>query len=404
MLSQTFAPVVGGVERMVEDLCSELSRRGHEVAVATLGHPDINRNGSGGDVSVHELRSTSYRLPAVHADAERRHASPAPDPETVAGLRRVLRDERPDAVHAHDWIVHSYLPLARSVRAPLLHSLHDYGLICPTKRLMHLGQEPCSGPGPVKCVVCAGDYYGRVKGPAIATSMKATSRWLRRRVDLFLPVSEAVRDLSRLEASDRHRVIPNFIRELPPSPEGDARLAELPQRPYIVFCGDATADKGALTLARAHARLEDPPPLVFVGRSFLAELGEQPGIVQVGPWPHDLTIEAVRRSALAVVPSVMPETFGLAALEAAATGRPVIASRIGGLPGIVADGETGVLVPPGDDAALAQAIRTLIDDPQARERMGEAARQRSLTYSADAIVPRFEEAYRDAIEARGAGA
>ena len=403
MLAQTYGPVVGGVERMVEDLSRELADRGHDVSVATLGHPSIRRGEHLDGVRVHELRSVAYRMPGLHGDRERRHAPPAPDPGTVAALRRLLREARPDVVHAHDWMVHSYLPLSRGADAALVLSLHDYGLICPTKRLLHRGRSPCSGPGPLKCAVCAGDYYGRARGPAIAYAQKASRPLLRRNVDMFLPVSEAVGRLSRLGPGDPWRVVPNFIRDLPPSPPaGDPRLAELPDRPYVVFCGDATVDKGALHLARAHAAVEDPPPLVLVGRPFLAELSQRPGIVQVGPWPHELAMEAVRRSSFAVLPPVMPETFGLAALEAAAAGKAVVASDIGGLPEVVIDGVTGLVVPPGDVPSLARALRALADDAELRRRLGEAGVARAAEFRPERVVPRFEAAYEAARATRSA--
>lgn len=74
---------------------------------------------------------------------------------------------------------------------------------------------------------------------------------------------------------------------------------------------------------------------------------------------------------------VMPsreEAFGVAVLEAAACGRPTIASRVGGVPEVIRDNETGLLVPPGDEAALAQALLRLVRDPETCRRMGEAGR------------------------------
>ena len=79
-------------------------------------------------------------------------------------------------------------------------------------------------------------------------------------------------------------------------------------------------------------------------------------------------------------------------------GRPVVASRIGGLPEIVLDGETGLLVPPGDWRTLRGAIQCLLDDPAQRERMGALARQRVVEFQARAVVPRIEQVYQEVLQ------
>ena len=169
MLAQSFAPIVGGEERVVEDLSRELVARGHEVSIATLQQPGGLPPDEVAGATVHTLRSTSYRVTRTHQDVERRHAPPAPDPETVLDLQRALRRERPQIVHAHNWIVHSYLPLARRSDAALVLSLHDYGLICPTKRLLRDGVV-CSGPGPLRCLRNAGGQYGLARGAVIVVT------------------------------------------------------------------------------------------------------------------------------------------------------------------------------------------------------------------------------------------
>lgn len=400
MLTQSYPPVVGGEERMVEDLSQELASRGHDVAVATLRQPGGEpRDGEGG-VRVHAMDSSVYRLRRLYGDPDRRHAPPAPDPEAVLALRRVLRQERPDVIHAHNWLVHSHLPLDRGADAALVLSLHDYGLRCATRRMFHRG-APCSGPAPVKCVRCASDHYGPVTGLATAIGTRLGDARLRRRVDLFLPISGAVAELSGLGRDDSFTVMHDFFRELPPPPDpADPRLKQLPEVPFLLFFGDATVDKGAALLAEAYGGLERPPPLVFLGRQMVEGLQAQPGVTALGPWPRELVMEAVRRSLCAVVPSIWPEPFGLVALEAAAAGRPVVASRIAGLEDIVVDGETGLLVAPGDPEALRTALARLIGDPGLRERMGVAARGRAESFSAAALVPAFEDAYRVAIDRR----
>lgn len=76
-------------------------------------------------------------------------------------------------------------------------------------------------------------------------------------------------------------------------------------------------------------------------------------------------------------------------------GRPVIASRIGGLSDIVADGESGILVPPGDVKALSTAIEQMLADPARRNRMGIAAKQQVIEFQAQTVIPRIEQVYRE---------
>jgi glycosyltransferase involved in cell wall biosynthesis len=399
MLAQSYSPIVGGEERVVEELSAELARRGHRLAVATLRQDGGTPGPDGNGFSIHTLRSSTDRVPGLTRDPGRRHAPPVPDPVTLLDLRRVLRQERPEIVHAHNWLVHSYLPLHRRGGPALVLSLHDYGLLCATKRLLHRG-APCSGPGPVKCMVCAAGHYGRGRGPAIALATRAREARLRRAVDMFLPISTTVRDLSRLGPEDPHRVVPNFIGRLPPSPADMTLLTQLPEKPFVLFFGDISVDKGADHLIEAHLALEERPPLVMIGRWLLDDAPDSAGATVLGPWPHQLVIEAVRRSMFTVAPSFWPEPFGLVALETAAAGKPIIASDSGGLRDIVADGESGLLVPPGDVDALRAAMAQLIADPELRARMGVAAARRAALFSPDVVVPQFEECYRLALAKR----
>ncbi len=400
MVAQSFSPVVGGEERIVEDLSAELSRRGHEVAVATLrqplGEPPPREDG----VEVELLESSVHRIPGVPVDSERRYAPPAPDPLTVRDLRRVVDRRRPDVVHAHNWLVHSYLPLDRGAAAAFVLSLHDYSLVCATKRFFYKGGV-CSGPAARKCLAHSVEFYGAAKGTLVATGTRFSQGRLRRNVDMFLPVSEAVRELSGIDASLPHRVVPNFIGELPPPPAtADPRLAELPQEPFILYFGDVTEDKGVGCLLDAYADLDEAPPLVLIGRQLIDGVAGVPDVTALEPMPHPLVVEALRRSLFHVAPSLLPESFGIVALEAAAAGKPSVVSAIGGLRDVVVDGESGILVPPGDREALRAALRRLCEVPETRERMGEGARARARLFGPDVVVPQYEAAYAVAVEGR----
>jgi glycosyltransferase involved in cell wall biosynthesis len=398
MLAQSFAPVVGGEERIVEDLSAELARRGHEVAVATLRQPAGAPPPRVDGVEVHHLGSGIERL---GGDPERNYAPPGPDPVAVRDLRRVVDRFRPEVVHGHNWLVDSYLPLDRRRGPALVLSLHDYSLVCLTKRYF-LDGRLCPGPALGRCLRHSLDHYGAAKGAAVAAAMRVSEPWVRRRVDMMLPVSAAVRDFSRLPAGDGVRVVPNFIGALPPAPpEADAGLAALPEEPFILYFGDVTEDKGAAVLLRAHAGLDSPPPLVLIGRPLLERGLDAPGVHALGRLPHDLAVEAVRRSLFTAAPSILPESFGIVALEAGAAGKPAVVADVGGLRDVVVDGETGFLVPPGEEEPLRAALARLIADPALRQRLGEAAQQRvRRVFSPEAVVPMFEQAYEDALVRR----
>jgi glycosyltransferase involved in cell wall biosynthesis len=394
MVAQFYPPTVGGEERMVHDLSVELSRRGHRVAVATLWHEGLPEYEEMAGVHVYRIRSSLGRLTRLYTDPSRHHAPPAVDPGAATALRRIAALERPDIVHGHNWLVYSYLPLKRANGPALVVSLHDYSLICSNKRLFRRG-EPCTGPGPVKCLDCSVAYYGAAKGPAITIANWMLAAGERALVDLFLPVSVAVADAARLvDHGDDHLVIPNFLRNGNAAVEAPADFPDLPDD-FILFAGDVTPDKGVPVLLRAHRSLEGAPPLVLIGRAREPAVlgGAGRGVHSVGPLPHELVLRAWRRCAIAVVPSIVPEAFGLVALEAMAAGRPVVASRTGGLSDVVVDGETGLLVAPGSTGELRAALARLLADSDLRRAMGDAGRARAKAFSAARVVPRIERAY-----------
>ena len=183
---------------------------------------------------------------------------------------------------------------------------------------------------------------------------------------------------------DRMRVVPNGIdadtfQPLPISKDPNNVI-------YVGNSEDRT--KGVAYLLQALRLVRDTTPyhLTFVDRP-QEELKLAPRLVQryglgarVRFTGRITTVELVRhynRAEMLVCPSLY-EGFGLPAGEAMACGLPVAATTGGALPEVVEDGVTGILVPPGDAPALAEAIRTLMSDPDLRRRMGQAGRERVL--------------------------
>lgn len=402
MLAQFYPPTIGGEERHVHDLSVALASRGHDVAVATLWHEGLAEFEVDQGVRVYRIKGTLQRATWLFRESGRRHAPPFPDPELTLALRRVVGRERPEIVHAHNWLVHSFLPLKAASKAKLVMSLHDYSLVCAKKSLVY--QETlCDGPAVAKCFGCAGEHYGRIKGASTVLFNWAMARLERSAVDVFITVSHATAAGNGLVGGEQpFQVIPNFVSDDIGILHGDWKhyLEQLPDESFLLFVGDLRRFKGIDVLLHAYEELPVAPPLVLIGRVCIDTPKRFPrNTVVLKSWPHGAVMAAWRRSLIGLLPSVGPETFGIAALEAMAAGRPVIASRIGGLPDVVVDGETGFLVPPGDQQALQQAIGRLLAEPELRERMGKAAAQRADSFRASTVVPRIEGVYRQLLQA-----
>ena len=407
MITDFYHPFVGGVEQHVRSLGHKLYARGHDVAVATLQGAGTDAFEVDQGVRVYRIAGTLQRADWLFEQRHRRWAPPFPDPEATLGLRRVVAAERPEIVHGHDWFARSFIPLKRRSRAKFVMSLHYYTLSCAKKNLMHR-DAPCSGPGLAKCLSCATEHYGAAKGIPVTLSNFALSAAERKSVDMYLPVSRATAVGNGLVGSKLpYQIVPNFVQDGAGTPHTDTSdyVAQLPAGDFLLFVGDFQHYKGFDVLLRAYGGLENPPPLVLIGKSGKDLPKNLPrGAVLLTTWPNHAVMEAWRRSTIAIVPSVWPEPFGIVVIEAMASGRPVVASNVGGISDIVVDGETGLLVPPGDAGALQHALQRLLADPELRARMGQAGSRRVALFRTDAVVPCIEQVYADLLTSSQPGA
>ena len=403
MLTQFATPIIGGEEQHIIQLSRELVQRGHQVTVATIKHANQADFEINDGVRIYRLQGTTQRISPLYNEDGRRHAPPFPDPELTLGIRHVMKLEQPDIVHAHNWIVYSFLPLAPKSKAGLVVTLHDYSLRCATKRFIYRG-SPCSGPGVRKCFACASTHYGAIKGGPIYLSNQVMSYLERKDVDMFLAVSQVTAVNNGLVGSGLpYQVIPNFVQDDLGLQQTDHNplLDQLPKGDYLLFVGDLSGEKGVNVLLRAYAALKNAPPLVLIGRRTHDTPQELPAnVLMLGSWPHSAVMEAWKRCCIALVPSIWIEPFGIVVIESMSAGRPLIASRIGGIPDIVNHGESGLLVSPGDVESLRQAIEHLLDNPDLREQMGKASERRSAEFRASMVIPRIEQAYRSVIDGR----
>jgi glycosyltransferase involved in cell wall biosynthesis len=302
------------------------------------------------------------------------------------GLASTLRRIRLDIVDA--WLFHAYVAA---------------GLTRPVTRIPALVAGRRSLP----------DSKG-ARTPFDGLLMRAASR----SADVIVANSEAVRRASiEIDSDDRRKlqVIRNGV-EIPPPMAPDERsriragwgLGE--QDVVVASVANYKPRKGLEELIDAVAELMRDglrPALVLIGegssRASLLDRARQLGVAErVRLVGYDSRPEWTIAAADIAVHASESEGLPNAVLEAAAAGRPIVATDVGGTPEIIADGLTGLLVSPGQAQALSGAVATLIRDLDLRQRLGAAAQVRMATeFSMDRMVAGFARLYRD-LEAAGA--
>jgi alpha-maltose-1-phosphate synthase len=217
---------------------------------------------------------------------------------------------------------------------------------------------------------------------------------------------------------DRVRVIHNGIDATQYAPDHGTDVLDRygvdPDRPSVVFVGRITRQKGVPVLLRAAADLDPDVQLVLcAGQPDTPELGEEvtrlveqlqnsrQGVIWLqGMLERREVIQLLSHATAFVCPSLY-EPLGIVNLEAMACGSAVVASKTGGIPEVVADGETGLLVPPDDPTSLATAMNELARDPGRAEVMGRAGRERAIAhFDWSAIAAQTARLYGDLLDDR----
>jgi glycogen synthase len=406
MLAQFLPPMLGGEERHVWTLARALAARTHEVTLLgfATGRDDPAESHIEG-VRVVRVRTAASHLSVLYGDSARPYALPLADPLVSRAIRHELSHGTFDVVHAHNWIVNSALGPATRAQVPLVMTMHTYSHVCATMRMMDHGQQRCPGPSPARCLPCAANHYGALRGAVTVAANAWSARRRSARVSHFAAVSSPVADAAALRENAWGRgagldaeVIPNFIPDeivlddIPPT-DPDAPL---------VFVGDLSVDKGVQTLLDAYQQLDEKPRLVLAGRVQPGCTWTMPdGAQWLGALPHEEVLPLFRSARAVIIPSLWADPCPTVVLEAMAAGRPVVASASGGILDMVVDGVTGRLVEPGDASALATAITSVLSDPQQAQAFGVAGRDRARQFTVSAVVPRIEALYEGALaEAR----
>jgi alpha-maltose-1-phosphate synthase len=256
----------------------------------------------------------------------------------------------------------------------------------------------------------------------------AVSTWCERTAASSAAAVVAVSDGMRADimaaypeiSPERIRVIRNGIdtSEYHPDPNTDVleRYGIDQARPYVIFVGRITRQKGVPVLLRAASGLIPEAQLVLLAGAAdtpeqLAEVTElvdglratRSGVFWIPEMlPAREVIQLLTHAAVFACPSIY-EPLGIVNLEAMACGTAVVGSRTGGIPEVVAEGETGLLVPVGEPEPLAAALNTLLRDPDRAEAMGQAGRKRAVAeFGWPAIAAQTADLYAELVHSESA--
>ena len=358
-LQEVFWPAIGGIEVLSLRALVALRERGHEpVVVTSFGDRDLPARDEVMGISV-------FRLPFRKALGGRSLEAVIQCRAQIAQLKRELE---PDVMQLNFSGPSGYFLLATATRddAPLVMAVRH----------------------PLNELTCR-------EGSLTYRLLRAAS-WVTGN-------SRSTLDAARSAVSEIGPRSSVILNGLPAPGQTPADLSFEP--PELLCLGRLVYEKGFHVAVEAFSLIRNAFPaarLTIAGdgparqdlEAQVRRLGIQQAVLFTGWVSPDDVPDTINRASMVFMPS-REESFGLVALESGLMGRPVIASRVGGLPEVVQHGETGLTVPRDDPEAMAAAAVRLLREPDRARRFGEAARERGLsTFSLDRYVDQYEALYR----------
>lgn len=367
VLNHEFPPVGGGASPMSWQLCRHLAARGHSLDVVTMRFADLPHYQEKQGVRIHRTWALRRRADICHT-----HEMATYLPGAYPTVRRLLAHQHPDIIHCHFLMPGGPLAYlaARAGRLPWLVTCH--GSDVP-------GYNP--------------ERFG-------LDHKLLTPFWhgLVRRVPLLVSPSQSLRQLILSHCPNADvRVIPNGI-DIP-------TYDPTAKQHRIVLCSRLLPRKGFQYALEALAGLDDPWPIDVIGegpyRSNLEQLAQKhrlPATFHGWLDHHDPRFKQLyQNGAIFIFPSEA-ENFPVVLLEAMAAGMAVITSTAGGCPEVV--GDTALLAPPRDVSTLRQHLQQLISQPDLRQQLADAARQRVNDFAWPRLAQQYEDCFNQLIADR----
>ncbi|MBU4444419.1 glycosyltransferase family 4 protein [bacterium] len=297
--------------------------------------------------------------------------------EAVSKIERIIKKEKPDIAHLHNIYHHltpSIIPVLKKHGVKIVLTLHDGKLICPSYLMLRRGEI---------CTACEGRYFwkpvtkkcqGSLIGELLLMFEASWHKWKGnyRLVDLYIAPSRFIAELiSRRIPEEKIRVLHNGV-------DTDGLNQSIQDEGYGLYFGRISKEKGIETLLKANKSFSDNMALKIAGTGPMEDMLRKgyPDVEFLGYKKGEELNEIISKSAFVVVPSECHENCSMVVLEAMSMGKPIIGSRIGGIPEQVEDGKTGFLFEMGNVGELAEKMKILTQNKKMRVEYGKAARKK----------------------------
>jgi glycosyltransferase involved in cell wall biosynthesis len=394
-MANNYYYIRGGAERVLFEEKKILEAHGHQVSVFSQAHPQ-NESSEFSDYylpfkdwrNISRFRKVPMAFNMIY------------DRRTARGFNRFLEATGSNIIHVHNiygGLTTSILDIAQQKGVPVVMTLHDYKLICPSYAMLNRGNvcEDCKNGRFIHSVLntC---HKESLAASGVYCIESYLNKWLHKYDTIRYFICPSIFSLTKHAEHgiprDRLVHIPNFVNFAKHKPRYD-------NGGYALFVGRLSKEKGILTLLTAVEHLDVPVRVVGDGplkaeyEDFVA--GHKINhVIFEGYKSGDDLKRLYENAAFLVIPSECYENAPMTVLEAYSYGKPVIGSRIGGIPEMIEHGRTGLLFTPGQADELAECLRMLWQDSSLRSNMGREARERvQKEFSSEAHYEQLMDLY-----------
>lgn len=368
---------LGGAEAYYLDLAKLLHKKGHQVTHFSM-KDDSNLSNPQQKYFVSNVSSENLNL----KESFRFFCRMSYSFEAKEKIKKLLGEFKPDVAHVHNIYYHlspSILPELRKRNIPVVYTVHDYHLLSPNVNMFHSGYL-CEDDGKNiftamvhKCI--KDSFYKSLATASVFRAHKLFGLY-KKNVNIYITPTKFLRRKLIEFGYEKEKVIfiPHFI-----LPDSDNRVTS--KKKFVLFFGRLDEHKGVTLLLEAASNLPEidfkiagqgPKENDYKKKASSMDLKN---IEFLGFLSKEKMFSAIAESYFVVVPSIWNEVFGLSILEAFSKGKAVVASKAGGIPEIVQDGENGLLFKPGNIEEFVDKIQKLWRSPKLLNRLSQNAKK-----------------------------